>query len=75
MLASIIMVIRRITLVNAFAILWFLLTPLAIHLDYPLADALGIDVKYYYIGLYVCTNLVLLLVVLANIDRRLQERD
>lgn len=66
------MVIRRVTLVNIFALLWFLATPLAIHLDYPLADSLGIDIKYYYLGLYVCSNLVLLFVVLANIDRRLQ---
>lgn len=67
------MVAKKITLVNAFAIVWFLLTPLAIHVDYPLAESLGIGVKYYYIGLYVCSNLVLLLVALANIDRRLQE--
>lgn len=66
------MFVRKVTLVNLFAILWFLLTPLAIHVDYSVADSLGIDIKYYYIGLYVCSNLVLLLVVLANIDRRLE---
>ena len=59
---------KRIRLVNAFGVLWFLLTPLAIHEDYPLAGALGIDVKTYYMGLYICSNLVILLVVLANID-------
>ncbi|MEM0271983.1 MAG: hypothetical protein QW514_05520 [Thermoprotei archaeon] len=64
---------RKVAFVEVFAILWVVLTPLAIHLDYPLADSLGTDVKTYYIGLYVLSNLVLLLVVLANIDRRIQE--
>jgi hypothetical protein len=59
---------RKVGLVNAFGILWFLLTPLAVYEDYTLAGLLGIDIKYYYLGLYLFSNLVILLVVLANLD-------
>jgi hypothetical protein len=43
------------------------------YVDYPVANSLGIDVKYYYVGLYVYSNLVILLMALANIDRRLHQ--
>jgi hypothetical protein len=33
-----------------------------------LAGALRIDIKTYYVGLYISSSLVILVVVLANID-------
>lgn len=66
------------SLVNLFAILWFLLTPVAIHFDDNVVSALGLAevlsydlaTKYYYMALYVVTSVVLLLTALANMDRR-----
>jgi len=50
-----------------------LLTPLVIHEDYPLANSLGVDIKSFYLGLYILSNLVVFLVVLANVDRNSQQ--
>jgi len=64
---------KKLSLVNAFGILWALLTPLVIHEDYPLANSLGVDIKSFYLGLYILSNLVVFLVVLANVDRNSQQ--